>query len=73
MLNHKLDLATARGGLGTNGLNTDDLDDDEDYNEEESDELMGNRFSGLPIRTTDDSRYQSVLCMYIIIIIFHSI
>ncbi|KAG5677833.1 hypothetical protein PVAND_007556 [Polypedilum vanderplanki] len=58
-------LASARGGLA-NGLNTDDLDDDEDYNEEESDELMtmsnmGNRFSGLPIRTTDDSRYQSVL------------
>lgn len=55
-----------------NGLNTDDLDDDEDYKEEESDELMamsnvGNRIFGkrLPIRTTDDSRYHSVLCMYI--------
>jgi hypothetical protein len=58
----------ARGNA--NGLNSDDLDDDEDYNEEESEELMtmnsmgrnGNRLGGLP---TDDSRYQSVLCMYI--------
>lgn len=25
----------------------------------------GNRLGGLPIRTTDDSRYQSVHCMYI--------
>lgn len=59
----------ARGN--TNGLNRDDLDDDEDDNEEESDELVtvnsmgkGSRLGGHHIRTTDDSRSQSVLCMY---------
>lgn len=55
----------AVGGL-LNGLNSDDLDDD-DYNDEDSEELMsnrGNRLGGLPIRTSDDSRYQSVFCMY---------
>lgn len=52
-----------RAGLA-NGLNSDDLDDDEDYNDEDSDELLamgnGNRLGGLPITTLDDSRYQSV-------------
>lgn len=60
----------ARGNA--NGLNSDDLDDEEDENDEESDELVtvnsmgkGSRLGGHQIRTThDDSRSQSVLCMY---------
>ncbi|CRL03761.1 CLUMA_CG016446, isoform A [Clunio marinus] len=56
---------SARGGGGMlNGLNSDDFDDD-DYIDEDSDELMairntGNRLGLQPIRTTDDSQYQSV-------------
>lgn len=54
-------------GLG-NGLNSDDLDDDEEYNDDELDVLFtlgnGRKSVGLPIRTTDDSRYQSMHCMY---------
>ena len=59
----------ARGNA--NGLHNDDLDEDEDDNEDESDELVrvnnmgkGSRLGGHQIRTTDDSRSQSVLCMY---------
>ncbi len=57
----------ARGNGNGNGLTNDDLDDDEDENEEESEELatMNNIGKGSKIRTTvDDSRSQSVLCMY---------
>ena len=65
----------ARGNA--NGLHVDDLDDEEDENEEESDEFVsmsnvgkGSRLGGQQqIRTTDDSRIQSVLCMYFMILI----
>lgn len=67
---------TARGNA--NGLHIDDLDDEEDENEEESDEFVsmsnagkGSRLGGHQIRTTDDSRIQSVLCMYFFCIPFY--
>lgn len=54
-----------------NGLNSDD--DDEDDNDEESDELAtlsnlgkGSRLGGQQFPSTDDSRSQSVLCMYLL-------
>lgn len=53
-----------------NGINGSNLDDFEDDDYEDSDEMAmsetGNRLGGLPIRTTDDLRYQSEFCMYII-------
>lgn len=56
-----------------NVLHNDDLDDDDEENEEESDEFLsksnvgkGSRLGGQQIRATDDSRIQSVLCMYFI-------
>lgn len=59
----------ARGNA--NGLNSDD--DDEDDNDEESDELAtlsnlgkGSRLGGQQFSPTDDSRSQSVLCMYLL-------
>lgn len=62
----------ARGGGLLNGLNSDDLDDD-DYIDEDSEELMAirhtggsiNRLGGQTTRVFDDSRHQSVFCMYI--------
>jgi hypothetical protein len=59
----------ARGNA--NGLSSEDEDDDE--NEEDSDELptisnmgKGSRLGGHQFPTTDDSRSQSVLCMYLL-------
>lgn len=67
----------ARGNA--NGLHVDDLDDEEDENEEESEEFVsmsnvgkGSRLGGQQqIRTTDDSRIQSVLCMYFMFFYHH--
>lgn len=60
---------SARVGGFSNGI---EENDDDEYVDEDSDELLSvrsaggsiNRLGGLPIRTADDLRYQSVFSMY---------